>query len=140
MQWFNATTNGGDADEEGAHVILKYRADLCYHRQQLHTATSLYLTILEVRHTNKSLSSSFHEFFQILPASNRVVKREVMDSLLRCHLRQGEYRDALRYAAELLAPPHDNDASSWQLMALCHRGIGRRDIPGIIQITFGVYT
>jgi hypothetical protein len=88
-------------------VILKYRADLCYRRQQLDTATSLYLGIIEV-----------------LPPSNRVVHREVKDSLTRCYLGCGEFRNALRCAEELVAPPHDNDASSWHLLALCYKGLG----------------
>ena len=37
----------GDCREED-HMILKYRADLCYHRQQLSLSTSLYLKTIEV--------------------------------------------------------------------------------------------
>jgi tetratricopeptide (TPR) repeat protein len=104
-EWFNGVAVGGSSEERD-HVILKYRADLCYHRRQLKEATLLYLQVLEV-----------------LPSSNTTVHREVIDSLTRCYLATGKHHEALQHAKQLVAPPHDNDASSWQLMALCYQAL-----------------
>jgi hypothetical protein len=46
-----------------------------------------------------------------------------VDSLARCYLRMERFSEALSYARRLVAPPHDGDASSWQLMAACYKGI-----------------
>ena len=45
-QWFNAVNP--DSCKEGAHVVLKYRADFCYHQGQLQKAAHIYLQVLEV--------------------------------------------------------------------------------------------
>jgi hypothetical protein len=49
-----------DSKEE-AHVILKYSADLCYHRQQFSEATRLYHQVVDVRMLSNFLPS-FHLF------------------------------------------------------------------------------
>ena len=71
---------------------------------------------------------------QVLPPSNRVVHREVKDSLTRCYLGHGEFRNALGRAEELVAPPHGNDASSWHLLALCYKGLGEDRFEGVVTV------
>ena len=50
-QWFSRVdVDSAGGFEEEAHVILKYRADLCYRKQMLESAITLYLRIIEVSH------------------------------------------------------------------------------------------
>ena len=49
----------------------------------------------------------------------------MLDSLTRCHLRMSQFSEALHYSEQLVAYFHDNDASSWQLMAACYKGLGQ---------------
>lgn len=72
--------------EDDDHVILKFRADLFYHRGLYQEASTHYSRVLET-----------------LPPSNTVVRREVEDSLARSSLQLGDPHQAVDYARKLVS-------------------------------------
>ena len=84
-QWFVKATGVGGTEGDN-HVILKFQADLFYHRGLYQEASSRYSQVLEV-----------------LPPSNTVVRREVADSLARCSLQQGDPDLAVECARRLVS-------------------------------------
>ena len=52
------------------------------------------------------------------------VERELKDSIVRCYLncneKEREEEDVLEWTRLLVSPPHERDASSWQLLAECY--------------------
>lgn len=55
------------------------------------------------------------------------MKRELLDSIVHCYLRQeeeGEEEEGLKWACLLVDSPHEKDASSWQLLAECYKRKG----------------
>ena len=93
-------------EQEGLLSQTKAKADWSFYVKDYCTAAQLYESAL-----------------QVVPAHNRSVWRQVTDSLSRCHYHLGDFPTALRYAVDLVAPPHCEDASSWQLLASIHEGM-----------------
>ena len=57
------------------------------------------------------------------------MKRELLDSIVHCYLRQEEEEgeeeeEGLKWACLLVDSPHEKDASSWQLLAECYKRKG----------------
>ena len=93
-------------DQEDLLSRIKARADWSFYMKDHCTAAQLYESGL-----------------QHVPAHNRSVGRQITDSLSRCHYHLGDFPTALRHAVKLVAPPHSEDASSWQLLASIHEGM-----------------
>ena len=93
MQWFNQIPEAPvDALSEkttktdGNFMLLKYRADLLYFQKAYHQSAIQYEAVLKE-----------------VPLSNSVVHREVTDSLARCLLHVGEFKNALEKAQLLVS-------------------------------------
>ena len=102
-------SRGGDEpsavdEQEDLLSRTKAKADWSFYMQDYHAAMQLYGASLP-----------------LVPAHNRSVRRQVTDSLSRCHYHLGDFPTALKYAVDLVAPPHCEDASSWQLLANIHQ-------------------
>lgn len=54
------------------------------------------------------------------------VKRELLESIVHCYLRQEEEEgeERLKWACLLVDSPHEKDTSSWQLLAECYKRKG----------------
>lgn len=90
-------------DQEALLSRIKAKADWSFYKKDYRTALQLYESSL-----------------QHVPPHNRSVWRQITDSISRCHYHMGDFPTALKYAVNLVVPPHCEDASSWQLLASIH--------------------
>lgn len=100
-QWFMKPDSCHSNEE---HVILKYQADLCYYSGDYENAAVRY-----------------NHFLDILPTTHSQLRKEVIDSLVRCYLKCNQTEKGFKWAELLVTPPHDKDHTSWQLLADCYQ-------------------
>ncbi|XP_019854121.1 PREDICTED: uncharacterized protein LOC109583290 isoform X2 [Amphimedon queenslandica] len=99
----------GNNEKVDDFMTVKFKADLLFYKGDYGDALKIYKDILTY-----------------LPHTYGQVTRELQDSIVHCYLNRNEEKrveeeeELLEWARLLVSPPHEKDASSWQLLAECY--------------------